>query len=60
MGDFTGDEKTDAADLNALALNWNSGVAAAVAAPAVPEPSSISLLLLGVCALVRRAGRGRG
>jgi hypothetical protein len=26
----------------------------------VPEPSSISLLLLGVCALVRRAGRGRG
>ena len=45
-------------DLNALVLNWQSGVVAAGAAPAaVPEPSSITLLLLGACAFVRRLGR---
>ena len=54
-GDFNGDSKVDALDLNTLALNWQHGVAAATA-PAVPEPSSITLLLLGLCALVRRAG----
>ena len=56
-GDFNVDGSVGAADLNALALNWRSGVAAAASAPAVPEPSSITLLLLGVCAIVRHAGR---
>ena len=60
QGDFTGDEIVDASDLNMLALNWRSGVAAAASASAVPEPSSITLLLLGLCALVRRAGRAVG
>ena len=59
-GDFNVDGRVGAADLNALALNWRSGVAAAASAPAVPEPSSITLLLLGVCAIVRHAGRRFG
>ena len=61
QGDLTGDRNVDASDLNALALNWQSGVASAAAAPAaVPEPSSITLLLLGACSLVRRVGRKLG
>jgi hypothetical protein len=39
-GDFTGDGFVDSADLNVLAVNWRNGADAAV-----PEPSSISLLL---------------
>ena len=35
-------------------LNWQSGIAAAASPAAVPEPSSITLLLLGLCALARR------
>ena len=59
QGDFTGDGIVDAKDLNAMALNWQSGVAAGAATPtAVPEPSSATLLLLGLCTLIRRAGRG--
>ena len=59
QGDFTGDGIVDASDLNALALNWQSGTEAAAPAPAaVPEPSSITLLLLGLCTLVRRAVAG--
>jgi hypothetical protein len=56
QGDFTGDGNVGAADLNALALNWNRGVAAAASSPAaVPEPSGIALLLVGLCALARHA-----
>jgi hypothetical protein len=54
QGEFTGDGNVDAMDLNALALNWQSGIAAAASPAAVPEPSSITLLLLGLCALARR------
>ena len=49
-GDFNVDGSVGAADLNALALNWRRSIAATASAPAVPEPSSITLLLLGVCA----------
>ena len=54
QGDFTGDGMVNAADLNVLALNWQTVPAAAAAPAAVPEPSSITLLLLGLCAAVRR------
>ena len=54
QGDFTGDGIVNASDLNALALNWQSGIATAASPAAVPEPSSITLMLLGLCALARR------
>ena len=58
QGDFTGDGIVNATDLNALALNWQSGVAATAASPAaVPEPSSLAMLLFGLCALFRHSGR---
>ena len=59
QGDFTGDGIVDASDLNAMALNWQSGIAAAATASpaAVPEPSSVAMLLFGLCALARHSGR---
>ena len=45
-GDFTGDRNVNAADLNVLGINWQMGAPAA--ASAVPEPTGIALLLLGV------------
>ena len=55
QGDFTGDGIVDASDLNAMALNWQSGIPVATASPAaVPEPSSLAMLLFGLCALARR------
>jgi hypothetical protein len=57
QGDFNADGTVNASDLNELALNWRSGVAAAASAPAVPEPSSLTLLLLGGLALLRGTGR---
>jgi hypothetical protein len=53
QGDFNGDGNVDASDLNSLALNWRSGVIQAASAAVVPEPSSISLLMLGGFALLR-------
>ncbi len=58
QGDLTGDGIVNAADLNILGLNWQTGAEAAAAA--VPEPSSISLLLstfVGLCLLRRRPTR---
>ncbi len=52
QGDFNADGSVNASDLNELALHWRSGVAAAASAPAVPEPSSLMLLLLGGVYLV--------
>jgi hypothetical protein len=48
-GDFTADGSVNAADLNAIGLNWQQSmpVAASVNAP-VPEPSSLSLVALGI------------
>ncbi len=56
QGDFNGDGNVNSSDLNDLALSWRRGVVAAASAHAVPEPSSIVLLLLGGVALVRRSG----
>ena len=47
-GDFNGDDKTDAQDLNAVGQNWLQVAPAAAATAAVPEPSSISLLVFAV------------
>ena len=44
MGDFNGDGKVDGSDVTILAGNWQSGVNTAAAS--VPEPSTISLLIL--------------
>ncbi len=54
QGDFNGDGNVNAADLNDLALNWRSGVVPA--APAAPEPLSITLLLLAGFYLLRTRG----
>ena len=43
-GDFNGDGKVDGSDVTILAGNWQYGVTAA--ANAVPEPSSVALLLM--------------
>ena len=59
QGDFNGDGNVNAVDLNDLALHWRSGVAAPPAAPAVPESSSIALLLIGL-AFSRSLGRRVG
>ena len=53
-GDLNGDGNVDVADLNILALDWQMGVAAAAA---VPEPSTVTLLLvalLGSCGILRK------
>jgi hypothetical protein len=67
VGDFTGDGIVNAFDLNALAANWQFGVggglvAALAAFPglsgaAVPEPASLSVLVLGGGALLLRRRR---
>ncbi len=51
-GDFTGDGFVNSADLNALALNWRK-----TANAAVPEPSSISLVLAALSIVAARARR---
>jgi hypothetical protein len=46
-GDSNGDGNVNAADLNALGSNWQFGAAAAAA---VPEPSSVVLLMIALAA----------
>ena len=53
-GDFNGDGSVNAADLNTLALSWQEGVAVAAAAEAVPEPSTVLLLILAATAIFAR------
>lgn len=53
MGDFNGDGIVDGSDVTILAENWQYGVNAATTA--VPEPSSLVLLLLVIgTGLIRR------
>ena len=49
-GDFNGDGKVDGSDVTILAGNWQYGVEAASAA--VPEPSTILLILSALAALM--------
>ena len=53
-GDFNGDDKTDASDLNVLGQNWQAAVPIAAQTAAVPEPSSLTLVLLSLLGLIRR------
>jgi hypothetical protein len=48
-GDFDGDGDVDLDDLSSLAGNWQYGVTGAV-----PEPATMSLLVIGGLALLRR------
>ena len=52
-GDFNSDGKVDGSDVTILAGNWQYGVEAA--ASAVPEPSTIVLLLAAVASLMVNA-----
>jgi hypothetical protein len=56
-GDLTGDTNVNAADLNALALAWQTWDPDVAMPAAVPEPSSIALMLAGLlaaCGFVRK------
>ena len=50
MGDFNGDGQVDGSDVTILAGNWQYGVMAAAAA--VPEPSTIILLIGAIAGLL--------
>ncbi len=57
-GDFTADGSVNATDLNDLALNWRQSIPAAAAdSPAVPEPSSLLLIVMGLAAVCRGFNR---
>ena len=47
MGDFNGDGRVDGSDVTILAGNWQAGVT--IAATAIPEPSTVTLMLLTAC-----------
>ena len=49
-GDFNGDGNTDILDFNL----WNANKFTSASTPAVPEPSSVALLLIGMLGLLRR------
>ena len=51
MGDFNGDGKVDGSDVTILAGNWQAGVTSNTAT-AVPEPATLSMLLLLILAAI--------
>lgn len=60
-GDFTGEGDVDGADLALMATNWNYGPSAtsmgfdeALTTYGIPEPCTLSVLSVGVLALMRR------
>ena len=53
-GDFNGSGLVDAADLNFIGLRWQQEIPLAASAAAVPEPSSVLLLVFGLVALAVR------
>ena len=50
MGDFNNDGKVDGSDVTILAGNWQNGVQSS--ATAVPEPSTVILLMIGALMLI--------
>ena len=51
QGNFNGDTIVDGLDLNILGGEWQSGVPASASAGAVPEPSTLIMLLAGLIGL---------
>ncbi len=58
-GDFNGDDTTNAQDLNAVGQNWLKTSAAPAATAAVPEPSSLGLLIFALIGGLRFRQRSR-
>ena len=54
MGDFDGNRRIDAADASILAVNWGHGTVDGEWT-AVPEPSGLTLLILGLVGIVSAA-----
>jgi hypothetical protein len=54
QGDFDASNFVDAGDLNLLGLNWQKSI---LPAAAVPEPSGLTFLLIGLFGVVARHGR---
>lgn len=57
MGDFNFDGDVDLDDLGILADHWGGSVSSGVPVNPVPEPTSLSLLVLGVMPLLKRRSR---
>jgi hypothetical protein len=58
-GDFNADGIVDVADLNLLALHWQKSIPAAAAPAAVPEPTSMFMLVFAWIAIIRIDRRNR-
>ncbi len=53
-GDANDDDITDVADLGILGANWTASQATGNASALVPEPTTLSLLMMSVLVAVRR------
>ena len=53
-GDANDDDITDVADLGILGANWTASQATGNAPALVPEPTTLSLLMMSVLVAVRR------
>ncbi len=54
QGNFNDDDITDVADLGILGANWTASQATGNASALVPEPTTLSLLMMSVLVAVRR------
>ncbi len=53
-GDFNGDGLVDVADLGVLGANWSAGHAMVTGLALVPEPATLSLVVMGMLLTRRR------